>query len=101
MLYHPPSPQRKKEPPVRENKIRHFLKRSSEPLLNLQNAQQVLIQNSKHRYVCTRAYSRLLSLLCHVFVLKDCDKRNQKKKKRNCDFHHMQHSKLSMYVVFP
>lgn len=43
MLYQTPSPQRKKEPPARENKIRLFLKRSSEPLLNLQNAaQQVL-----------------------------------------------------------
>ncbi|XP_018569098.1 serine-enriched protein isoform X5 [Anoplophora glabripennis] len=35
-----PSPQRKKEPPPRENKLRLFLKRSSEPLLNLQNASQ-------------------------------------------------------------
>jgi len=44
MLYQTPSPQRKKEPPARENKIRLFLKRSSEPLLNLQNAaQQVLV----------------------------------------------------------
>nr|XP_012219817.1 PREDICTED: serine-enriched protein isoform X1 [Linepithema humile] len=40
MLYQTPSPQRKKEPPQRENKIRLFLKRSSEPLLNLQNAAQ-------------------------------------------------------------
>ncbi|XP_076642612.1 uncharacterized protein LOC143353287 isoform X2 [Halictus rubicundus] len=40
MLYQAPSPQRKKEPPTRENKIRMFLKRSSEPLLNLQNAAQ-------------------------------------------------------------
>lgn len=40
MLYQAPSPQRKKEPPARENKIRLFLKRSSEPLLNLQNAAQ-------------------------------------------------------------
>ncbi|XP_018056013.1 PREDICTED: involucrin [Atta colombica] len=40
MLYQTPSPQRKKEPPARENKIRLFLKRSSEPLLNLQNAAQ-------------------------------------------------------------
>lgn len=44
MLYHAPSPQRKKEPAPRENKLRLFLKRSSEPLLNLQNAaQQVII----------------------------------------------------------
>ncbi|XP_059478516.1 serine-enriched protein isoform X3 [Neocloeon triangulifer] len=40
MLYQTPSPQRKKEPPPRENKLRLFLKRSSEPLLNLQNAAQ-------------------------------------------------------------
>ncbi|XP_033323419.1 uncharacterized protein LOC117218843 isoform X2 [Megalopta genalis] len=40
MLYQAPSPQRKKDPPTRENKIRMFLKRSSEPLLNLQNAAQ-------------------------------------------------------------
>lgn len=43
MLYQAPSPQRKKEPAPRENKLRLFLKRSSEPLLNLQNsAQQVM-----------------------------------------------------------
>nr|XP_022916382.1 serine-enriched protein isoform X4 [Onthophagus taurus] len=35
-----PSPQRKKEAPPRENKLRLFLKRSSEPLLNLQSASQ-------------------------------------------------------------
>ncbi|XP_045477398.1 serine-enriched protein isoform X1 [Harmonia axyridis] len=40
MLYQAPSPQRKKEPQPRENKLRLFLKRSSEPLLNLQNASQ-------------------------------------------------------------
>lgn len=40
ILYQTPSPQRKKEPPVKENKLRYFLKRSSEPLLNLQNAAQ-------------------------------------------------------------
>ncbi|XP_014221193.1 serine-enriched protein isoform X2 [Trichogramma pretiosum] len=40
MLYQAPSPQRKKDPPTRENKLRSFLKRSSEPLLNLQNVQQ-------------------------------------------------------------
>jgi len=37
------SPQRKTPqppPPVRENKLRLFLKRSSEPLLNLQNESQ-------------------------------------------------------------
>ena len=39
MLYQAPSPQqKKKEPQPRENKLRLFLKRSSEPLLNLQNA---------------------------------------------------------------
>ncbi|CAB0030336.1 unnamed protein product [Trichogramma brassicae] len=38
MLYQAPSPQRKKDPPTRENKLRSFLKRSSEPLLNLQRA---------------------------------------------------------------
>jgi len=40
MLYQAPSPQRKKEAPPKENKLRLFLKRSSEPLLNLQNAAQ-------------------------------------------------------------
>ncbi|XP_056648977.1 serine-enriched protein isoform X2 [Diorhabda sublineata] len=40
MLYQAPSPQRRKDPPPRENKLRLFLKRSSEPLLNLQNASQ-------------------------------------------------------------
>lgn len=40
LLYQAPSPQRRKEPPPRENKLRLFLKRSSEPLLNLQNAAQ-------------------------------------------------------------
>lgn len=44
MLYQAPSPQRKKEPPPRENKLRLFLKRSSEPLLNLQNAAQQVIK---------------------------------------------------------
>ncbi|CAG5073918.1 Similar to gprs: Serine-enriched protein (Drosophila melanogaster) [Cotesia congregata] len=38
MLYQAPSPQRKKEP--QKDKLRFFLKRSSEPLLNLQNAAQ-------------------------------------------------------------
>lgn len=52
MLYQAPSPQRKKEPAPRENKLRLFLKRSSEPLLNLQNAaNQVLnILNSMKIY---------------------------------------------------
>lgn len=47
MLYQAPSPQRKKDPPPRENKLRLFLKRSSEPLLNLQNAaQQVALRQT-------------------------------------------------------
>lgn len=37
MLYQTSSPQRKKEPAPRE-KLRFFLKRSSEPLLNVQNS---------------------------------------------------------------
>ncbi|ODN02448.1 Serine-enriched protein [Orchesella cincta] len=37
MLYQQPSPQKKKDPPRSENKLRLFLKRSSEPLLNMQN----------------------------------------------------------------
>lgn len=47
LLFQAPSPQRKKEPPpVRENKLRLFLKRSSEPLLNLQNeGQKVNMRN--------------------------------------------------------
>ncbi|XP_075214250.1 serine-enriched protein-like [Lycorma delicatula] len=44
MLYQAPSPQRKKEPPPKENKLRLFLKRSSEPLLNLQNAAQQVLE---------------------------------------------------------
>ncbi|KAH8421057.1 hypothetical protein KR222_006580 [Zaprionus bogoriensis] len=40
MLYAAPSPQRKRETTTKENKLRLFLKRSSEPLLNLQNAAQ-------------------------------------------------------------
>ncbi|KAL9912708.1 speckle type BTB/POZ protein isoform 3-T9 [Glossina fuscipes fuscipes] len=40
MLYSAPSPQRKRESSTKENKLRLFLKRSSEPLLNLQNASQ-------------------------------------------------------------
>lgn len=45
MLYQAPSPQRKRDPPPRENKLRLFLKRSSEPLLNLQNAAQQVLFN--------------------------------------------------------
>jgi hypothetical protein len=45
MLYQAPSPQQQrskkdKEPQRETNKLRLFLKRSSEPLLNLQNAAQ-------------------------------------------------------------
>ncbi|KAK0174984.1 hypothetical protein PV327_008770 [Microctonus hyperodae] len=39
LLYQAPSPQRKKEQPP-PGKLRFFLKRSSEPLLNLQNNAQ-------------------------------------------------------------
>ncbi|XP_021959547.1 serine-enriched protein isoform X2 [Folsomia candida] len=39
ILYQAPSPQKKKEQPRSENKLRLFLKRSSEPLLNMQTAQ--------------------------------------------------------------
>ncbi|KAL7641115.1 UNVERIFIED_CONTAM: hypothetical protein RMT77_008252 [Armadillidium vulgare] len=39
MLYSSPSPQKKKEAPPKENKLKMFLKRSSEPLLNLQSGQ--------------------------------------------------------------
>lgn len=49
MLYQAPSPQQQKkakDPPQREtNKLRLFLKRSSEPLLNLQNAAQQVKDN--------------------------------------------------------
>ncbi|XP_066583109.1 serine-enriched protein isoform X2 [Prorops nasuta] len=51
MLYTAPSPQRKKEPQSRENKIRLFLKRSSEPLLNLQNAPQQPQSNQHHTVI--------------------------------------------------
>ncbi|XP_037075603.1 LOW QUALITY PROTEIN: serine-enriched protein-like [Pollicipes pollicipes] len=37
MFYSSSSPQRKKDQPQKENKLRLFLKRSSEPLLNIQN----------------------------------------------------------------
>lgn len=47
MLYQAPSPQRKKEAPPKENKLRQFLKRSSEPLLNLQNAAGQVYSNNK------------------------------------------------------
>lgn len=56
MFYQAPSPQRKKEPAPKENKIRLFLKRSSEPLLNLQNAAQqviaIIAETSLYLYFC-------------------------------------------------
>lgn len=55
MFYQAPSPQRKKEPPPKENKIRLFLKRSSEPLLNLQNAAQQVIA-----VIAERSFSQYL-----------------------------------------
>lgn len=39
LLYQTPSPQKKKDQPRSENKLRLFLKRSSEPLLNNMQAQ--------------------------------------------------------------
>ena len=50
MLYTTPSPQRKKEPTTGSNKLRLFLKRSSEPLLNLQNAAEKVYQKSNKDY---------------------------------------------------
>lgn len=50
LLYQQASPQRKNQPnppPVRENKLRLFLKRSSEPLLNLQNESQKVWESGK------------------------------------------------------
>ena len=56
-LFQAPSPQRKKEPAPRENKLRLFLKRSSEPLLNLQNAsQQVRIVPQGNMRYLTRGF---------------------------------------------
>ncbi|KAG8035236.1 hypothetical protein G9C98_001726, partial [Cotesia typhae] len=49
MLYQAPSPQRKKEP--QKDKLRFFLKRSSEPLLNLQNAAQQPQSNQHHTLI--------------------------------------------------
>lgn len=60
MLYATPSPQRKKEPTTGPNKLRLFLKRSSEPLLNLQNAAEkvsfsafIAISQTINRTQCT------------------------------------------------
>lgn len=58
------SPQRKnpQPPPVRENKLRLFLKRSSEPLLNLQSeSQKVIASTSAPRHIHN---SRALFLAC-------------------------------------
>ncbi|XP_012251543.1 serine-enriched protein isoform X2 [Athalia rosae] len=52
MLYQAPSPQRKKDPPPRENKLRLFLKRSSEPLLlHPQNSTQQPQANQHHTLI--------------------------------------------------
>ncbi|KAI5738472.1 hypothetical protein M8J77_007507 [Diaphorina citri] len=51
MLYSAPSPQRKKDPPPKENKLRLFLKRSSEPLLNLQNEAKQPQSNQHHTLI--------------------------------------------------
>jgi len=77
MLYAAPSPQRKRETTTKENKLRLFLKRSSEPLLNLQNAaQQVCIYNRllgargilyttwKWECVCVRMYLCMSTCMC-------------------------------------
>ena len=41
ILWQVPVPVKKKDPPRSENKFRAFIKRSSEPLLHMQNQQQV------------------------------------------------------------
>ncbi|XP_014294125.1 serine-enriched protein isoform X2 [Halyomorpha halys] len=51
MLYQAPSPQRKRDAPPKENKLRMFLKRSSEPLLNLQNAAAQPSSNQHHTLI--------------------------------------------------
>ncbi|XP_037089215.1 serine-enriched protein-like isoform X2 [Pollicipes pollicipes] len=48
IFYSTSSPQRKKDQPQKENKLRLFLKRSSEPLLNLQNTTEKPTQ-SQHQ----------------------------------------------------
>ncbi|XP_044012412.1 serine-enriched protein isoform X2 [Aphidius gifuensis] len=50
MLYQASSPQRKKEPAPRE-KLRFFLKRSSEPLLNVQNSTNQLQSDQHHTLI--------------------------------------------------
>ena len=72
MLYQAPSPQRKKEPPPRENKLRLFLKRSSEPLLNLQNAaQQVSFARAAEQWgmLAGKLIRQLSGTCCPVFSL--------------------------------
>ncbi|XP_011162991.1 serine-enriched protein isoform X3 [Solenopsis invicta] len=51
MLFETASPQRKRPTPAKENKIRLFLKRSSEPLLNLQNAAQQPQSHQHHTLI--------------------------------------------------
>lgn len=63
MLYAAPSPQRKRETSTKENKLRLFLKRSSEPLLNLQNAAQ---QVGKRIFI----YLFIILFLSYLFLKK-------------------------------
>ncbi|XP_076061889.1 speckle type BTB/POZ protein isoform X2 [Oratosquilla oratoria] len=51
LLYNSYSPQKKKEPQSRENKIKMFLKRSSEPLLNLQGVGQPTRPGHRSGYI--------------------------------------------------
>lgn len=65
MLYQPPSPQRKKEVvPKETTKLRRptFLKRSSEPLLNVKNA------NTQVRLPNTNLYNIIVQYLIPVFL---------------------------------
>ena len=69
MLYTAPSPQRKKES-GRENKLRLFLKRSSEPLLNLQNqAEKVIIAQFALHSFHVDAFLRVKCLCAKVIFL--------------------------------
>lgn len=67
------SPQRKnpQPPPVRENKLRLFLKRSSEPLLNLQNESQKVnfcaIFSYRHTFFLFNPHAR--ACLCQIYPL--------------------------------
>ena len=54
ILWQVPVPVKKKDPPRSENKFRAFIKRSSEPLLHMQNQQQVrkeTLFTKKSRYI--------------------------------------------------